>query len=102
MTTRERKDARSDATNIETGWSEATAGTIGNAHIDSIMLPPKLQGRLALRPAELGVALGIGRNAAYRLCGEPGFPVVKLGNKIVVPMDGLRRWLDNQAERGLD
>jgi excisionase family DNA binding protein len=54
------------------------------------------QGRLALRPKEAAAALGIGNNAIYELCNRSGFPVIQLGNKKLIPVDGLRRWLEDQ------
>ena len=95
-----KKDARSDAANIETGWSGATAGTNGSAHNDYNKFQDGLQGRLALRPKEAAAALGIGNNAIYELCNRSGFPVIQLGNKNLIPVDGLRRWLDAQTAEG--
>ena len=51
-------------------------------------------------PQELAAALGIGRNAAYQLCGRADFPTVRVGGKILIPVDGLRAWLERQAEGG--
>lgn len=96
----EAKKARSDAANIETGGSGPAAGTIGNAHDDYNVLSTVLQGRLALRPGELGEVLGIGRNAAYKLCNQADFPTVRIGHKLIIPVDGLRRWLEEQESRG--
>ena len=57
-----------------------------------------LEGKLALRPAELAEALSIGRNSAYKLCNRADFPVIHVGHKIIIPVDRLRIWLDEQAE----
>lgn len=56
-----------------------------------------LQGRLAVKPKEAARLLGIGVNAVYELCHRSDFPVVRVGNSMIVPLDGLRRWLDRQA-----
>ena len=93
----ETKSAHPDAANIETGRSGATAGTIGLAHNDYNAFPAVLQGRLALRPGELAEVLGIGRNAAYQLCNRADFPTVRIGHKLIIPVDGLRRWLEEQV-----
>lgn len=96
----ETKSARSDAANIETGRSGATAGTRDQAQDDYSKFLDGLQGRLALRPKEAAAALGIGANAIYELCNRSGFPVIQLGNKKLIPVDGLRRWLEDQIGGG--
>ena len=47
---------------------------------------------------ELGKVLGVGRNSAYTLVHQPGFPAIRLGKRIVVPVEALRIWL---VENGL-
>ena len=64
---------------------------------DSITMDRDLQGRLAVKPKEAAHLLGIGVNAVYELCHRSDFPVVRVGNSMIVPLDGLRRWLDRQA-----
>lgn len=49
--------------------------------------------KLALTVPELADALGIGRNAAYTLCETEGFPSVRIGKRIVVPIQPLQEWL---------
>ena len=94
----ETKNARSDAANIETGMNTATAGTFGGVQTHYNNSLDGLQGRLALRPKEAAAALGIGNNAIYELCARQDFPTLKIGNKIIIPVDGLRRWLVSQTE----
>ncbi|HHV34567.1 MAG TPA: helix-turn-helix domain-containing protein [Syntrophomonadaceae bacterium] len=36
----------------------------------------------------------IGRNTLYELVRQESFPARKLGSKIVIHRDGLRKWLD--------
>lgn len=55
-------------------------------------------GKLALNTAELAAALGIGKNKAQELINTPGFPVVRLGRRVVVPVDALKEWLDTQTQ----
>jgi len=54
--------------------------------------------KLAYSVPELATALGIGRNVAYELVQREDFPAIKIGERrIVVPADGLRRWLEQQT-----
>ena len=96
----ETKSARPGAGTTETGMNTATAGTIGGVQNDYNRCPEGFQGRLALRPKEAAAALGIGHNAIYELCNRVDFPTVTVGRKIIIPVDGLRRWLDAQAKGG--
>lgn len=46
-----------------------------------------------------GVAsvLGVGRVGAYELAHSEGFPVLKVGNRIVIPRDKFLLWIDRQC-----
>lgn len=44
---------------------------------------------------EAGKRLGIGRDLAYRLANERCIPVLRLGNRFVVPVVALDRWMAN-------
>lgn len=46
---------------------------------------------------ELAAKMQIGKAAAYQLVKQPGFPVVKVGKRIVVPIVSFQRWLERQA-----
>ncbi len=47
--------------------------------------------------AELAERLRIGRDAAYGLCRQEGFPAVRIGGLIRVPTAALTDWLENQT-----
>lgn len=49
--------------------------------------------KVALNLSELQVALGIGRSKAFELTRQPGFPAVRIGRRILVPVDALDEWL---------
>ena len=38
--------------------------------------------------------LGCGKNTFYKLCKQPSFPVVHVGNKLMVDADGLKDWIE--------
>ena len=46
---------------------------------------------------EVAAILGINLITVYELARNPGFPAIRIGKRIVVPKEALRRWLDNQA-----
>ncbi len=52
--------------------------------------------RLALRPAEAARALGIGERTLRQLL--PTLPHVRAGGTVLIPVEGLRRWLEEQAK----
>lgn len=54
--------------------------------------------KLTISVTELGKMLGIGRNSAYALVHRQGFPAVHLGKRIVIPMDALRAWLEENRQ----
>lgn len=57
--------------------------------------------KLCVSVPEMAKMLGIGKNKAYELAGQDGFPAVRLDGRIIIPLDGLNRWLNEQAaQRG--
>lgn len=53
--------------------------------------------RLLLRPAEVADALGICRTQAYNLINAGTLPSIRIGTSVRVPLDALRRWIDEQV-----
>ena len=58
--------------------------------------------KLTFTVNELAHALSIGHNAAYDLCHRQDFPASRIGGRIIIPVEGLRKWLDDQATKGCD
>ena len=57
--------------------------------------------RLAYSPAEAAEALGISRPTLYNtLLNRPGFPVFRVGGRVLISTEGLREWVRRQAEGG--
>ena len=52
---------------------------------------------LALSADEVAQVLGISRAGAYTLMHSKGFPVLKVGKRLVVPKDMLLMWLDQKV-----
>ena len=48
---------------------------------------------------ELASQLGISLPKAYELAKRPGFPVLKIGSRILIPVDAFREWLSDNATR---
>ena len=46
---------------------------------------------------ELADYLRIGRTSAYELCRKLGFPAIKIGRSIRVPLQALQNWLNQQT-----
>lgn len=55
-----------------------------------------LSERLALRPAEAAKVLGVSEGHLRNLL--PELPHVRLGGRLVIPVDGLRKWLQERTE----
>ena len=47
---------------------------------------------------QLAALLGISRAGAYTYVHTDGFPVLRLGKRLLIPRDKLLSWLDAQAE----
>ena len=57
--------------------------------------------RLTLNITEAAKAIGCSRKYFYdHLLTQSTFPVIRLGRKILIPVDSLRTWLANQSEVG--
>jgi excisionase family DNA binding protein len=56
--------------------------------------------KLLLRPTEAAEAIGIGRSKVYELLASAELPSIRIGGSVRVPVDALRKWIDQQlAER---
>ena len=58
---------------------------------------------LSLRPDEAAKALGVSRRTIDTLIADrtSGLPVVRVGRAVLIPVDGLRRWLDEQSDQAV-
>ena len=53
---------------------------------------------LMLNADQLAQVLGISRAGAYQLMHAKGFPVIRIGKRMVIPKENLRKWLDSKLE----
>ena len=42
---------------------------------------------------ELSARMGISLPKAYALVKRPGFPVIRIGTRILIPVDAFKQWL---------
>jgi excisionase family DNA binding protein len=58
------------------------------------------QDKFILTTSDLMRKLDISKPTALKLINRPDFPVIRVGNRIKIPVDGLRRWLErNEGKR---
>lgn len=57
--------------------------------------------KLTISATELPRVLGVGRNTAYELVKRSDFPAVRIGRRIVIPIDALKEWLNNHTGEGV-
>lgn len=49
--------------------------------------------------AELSMQMGISLPKAYELVKQPGFPTIRVGARILIPVDAFNRWLESQSQK---
>ncbi len=53
--------------------------------------------KAVLSVKEMAAFLGISETVAYRLTHSEGFPVLCLGKRRLIPVDGLKNWIAEQS-----
>lgn len=56
--------------------------------------------KLTYNSREAAAALGVSLPTFYELASREDFPVVRVGRRVLVPVDDLRAWLSKKAARG--
>lgn len=56
--------------------------------------------KMTISVQELSAQMGISLAKAYELTRKPGFPVLRVGTRILIPVDSLHEWLKNNARTG--
>lgn len=57
-----------------------------------------MENKEILSVSELSEYLGLGLSKTYELCHSIGFPIVKLGRKILIPRKQLEEWIEKQLK----
>lgn len=52
---------------------------------------------LMLSVQEIAKVLGISKTSAYELVRSKGFPVIKIGSRMVVPKEKFREWVEQNT-----
>lgn len=60
-----------------------------------------MQERKTMTVEEVGMALGISRPKAFELASRSDFPVIRIGKRIVVPIDAFQKWMEKQTAPAL-
>ena len=55
--------------------------------------------KLTITVREMGRQLGISHPKAYELTKRAGFPCIRIGQRKVIPVEGLKKWLEAQVNR---
>ena len=56
--------------------------------------------KLVYSSKEAAAALGVSLPTFYELSNRADFPVVRVGRRVLVPVDGLRAWLEKESAKG--
>lgn len=56
--------------------------------------------KLTLSVTEAAQRLGVSRTTMYQIVKIKGFPTVQIGNRVLVSVRGLEKWVDEQAQKG--
>ena len=52
---------------------------------------------LFLNAEIVAAVLGVSSSSAYELMHEPGFPILRVGSRMVVPKEKFIRWVEEQS-----
>ncbi len=55
---------------------------------------------LFLNAAMVAKVLGVSSSSGYELMHEPGFPVLKVGSRMVMPKDKFQEWVEQHTAGG--
>lgn len=53
--------------------------------------------RTTMSVQELSMQMGISLPKAYELVKQPGFPSIRIGTRILIPIDAYKQWLMKQS-----
>jgi len=62
----------------------------------------RLLDRITVSAAEAAQLLGVSRTTLYQYSHMRGFPAVRIGGRVLIPVEGLRAWVEAQAGTGME
>lgn len=54
--------------------------------------------KMVLTVEEAGKMLGVSRPTAYQLSRSKGFPTIRIGRRVLVPVEQLKEWIAAQTK----
>lgn len=54
--------------------------------------------KLCLKPKEAAAVVGVSPPVMYDLCRREDFPTIRIGRAILIPVDSLKVWLEQQTK----
>ena len=88
---------RSDAYRLRCSFRQQTSKITKEESNARIHIHNYDQLPLFLNANTVAQVLGVSISSAYELMHETGFPALRIGNRIVVPKEKFRQWVDAQA-----
>ena len=58
-----------------------------------------MENKMTMTVSELSKYLGIGRATAYELVNSEGFPSFRIGKKILINVDALKDWINQNIQK---
>lgn len=78
-----------------------THGRLSPQQTDAEIEAPKHKANgMAMSVEQMADELAIGRNVAYQIIRQPGFPSFMIGRRVLISRKGLQSWIDDQCKRG--
>ena len=56
---------------------------------------------IMLNAEQVAQVLGVSRAGAYQLMHAKGFPLLRVGKRMVTPKEELRRWIENELYKNI-
>ena len=57
--------------------------------------------KAAISVQELSEQLGISLPMAYELVKRPGFPVIRMGTRFLIPVEEFKKWLSSEVDSNI-
>jgi len=57
--------------------------------------------KMTITVKEMATQLGVSIPLAYQLANRSDFPVIQIGRRKIIPVDGFRRWLEKASGLGI-